>query len=231
MDRKKAKIQNDISELQNKINDFNGKISAIQSIREELLEKQYSLRRQLENIDRTERTQELVNQVFSVRENNAQCVRLSMRTKTTKIMDDFVFHSKKNFLVFERVFQLVPSYRYVSLVVVKMRHDVNYKTSNLTMTDLKKQVGSWITIDAWEKMKKGDRLFPLYTELSRICKHSITDGLRIPFHIPCVLGGQTFDDQTGFGSEYYGEELVFEGKEYGETTKFLIIGAIVGYPW
>ena len=160
MDRKKAKIQNDISELQNKINDFNGKISALQSIREELLEKQYSLRRQLENIDRTERTQELVNQVFSVRENNAQCVRLSMRTKTTKIMDDFVFHSKKNFLVFERVFQLVPSYRYVSLVVVKMRHDVNYKTSNLTMTDLKKQVGSWITIDAWEKMKKGDRLFP-----------------------------------------------------------------------
>ena len=100
MDRKKAKIQNDISELQNKINDFNGKISALQSIREELLEKQYSLRRQLENIDRTERTQELVNQVFSVRENNAQCVRLSMRTKTTKIMDDFVFHSKKNFLVF-----------------------------------------------------------------------------------------------------------------------------------
>ena len=99
MDRKKAKIQNDISELQNKINDFNGKISALQSIREELLEKQYSLRRQLENIDRTERTQELVNQVFSVRENNAQCVRLSMRTKTTKIMDDFVFHSKKNFLV------------------------------------------------------------------------------------------------------------------------------------
>lgn len=41
MDRKKAKIQNDISELQNKINDFNGKISALQSIREELLEKQY----------------------------------------------------------------------------------------------------------------------------------------------------------------------------------------------
>ena len=40
MDRKKAKIQNDISELQNKINDFNGKISALQSIREELLEKQ-----------------------------------------------------------------------------------------------------------------------------------------------------------------------------------------------
>ena len=160
MDRKKAKIQNDISELQNKINDFNGKISALQSIREELVEKQYSLRRQLENIDRTERTQEMVNQVFSVRENNAQCVRLSMRTKTTKIMDDFVFHSKKNFLVFERVFQLVPSYRYVSLVVVKMRHDVNYKASNLTMTDLKAQVGSWITIDAWEKMKKGDRLFP-----------------------------------------------------------------------
>lgn len=42
MDRKKAKIQNDISELQNKINDFNGKISALQSIREELLEKQSS---------------------------------------------------------------------------------------------------------------------------------------------------------------------------------------------
>ena len=43
----------------------------------------------------------------------------------------------------------------------------------------------------------------------------------------CHLGGQTFMNQTGYGSEYEGDMLVHEGTLYGEVTDFQIIGVIV----
>ncbi len=49
----------------------------------------------------------------------------------------------------------------------------------------------------------------------------------MPFAKPCRLGGQTYGDQTGFGWEFRNGEVVREGKPYGDTTTFLIIGIIV----
>lgn len=45
--------------------------------------------------------------------------------------------------------------------------------------------------------------------------------------MPCHLGGQTFMNQTGYGSENEGDMLVHEGTLYGEVTDFQIIGVIV----
>ena len=49
----------------------------------------------------------------------------------------------------------------------------------------------------------------------------------IAFDLPIRLRGQTYANQTGFGSEYNGDELVYQGTLYGETTDFYIIGLIV----
>ena len=67
----------------------------------------------------------------------------------------------------------------------------------------------------------------LFKELSRIPEGKIKEGARIPFTMPCHLGGQTFMNQTGYGSEYEGDMLVHEGTLYGEVTDFQIIGVIV----
>lgn len=69
----------------------------------------------------------------------------------------------------------------------------------------------------------------IFQEIINLKESRIKTGAQLAFEYPCLLGGQTFDNQTGFGSEFYGNELISEGTLYGETTDFIIIGVIVGY--
>lgn len=95
------------------------------------------------------------------------------------------------------------------------------------MTDLKKNIRAFISETSRSYLQTGSRLYPLYRELVAASKKDVNKGDIVPFERPCLIGGQTFSDQTGFGSEYYGGDLVYQGKEYGETTKFLMIGVII----
>ena len=94
------------------------------------------------------------------------------------------------------------------------------------MTNLKKIIGTFVTKYKLERHESRGR--SLFTELIEIDQMEVHEGAMIKFQYPCLLGGQTFNDQKGFGNEYYGEELVYQGKKYGETTKFLIIGVKIG---
>lgn len=72
---------------------------------------------------------------------------------------------------------------------------------------------------------KGFRNYSLNWSKYRV--KNVKYGKVVPFEKPCILGGQTNRNRIGYGWEYNGSDLVYEGTLYGETTKFLIIGVII----
>jgi hypothetical protein len=91
------------------------------------------------------------------------------------------------------------------------------------MTDLKKSAGPLIPFNYYPE---SSRMYTLAKAMS-IAGEKISDSEKIiPFEQPIRLGGQTYANQTGFGSEYNGDSLVTQGTLYGETTSFCIIGII-----
>ncbi len=176
-----------------------------------------------------ENTRAYLNAVFSVNQENAMHVRLYADTKTTPIMDDF-YSSEKQFLVFDRAFFRGRDLTRLSLVVSKMSaRDVAVLNSGLTMTDLKKTVGIGISDYTINYYKETGRLYPLIKELIRVTSLISEDDGAIPFETPIRLGGQTYANQTGFGSEYNGDIQVYQGTLYGETTGFCIIGVLTSH--
>lgn len=216
---KKERIERRIAKIDEQIEKLSDQISTLEDERCELED-------QLDYILKEATTKSLLNQIQEINKNNTIQAFLFSDTKTTPIMDHFASSSKK-FLIFERVFTLDSTWNKVSLIVVKSYPNVYYKYTGLTMTDLKKSAGGYICKNSLDFIAETNRLFPLYEELTKINQCNPKKGDIIAFQIPCLLGGQTFRDQTGFGSEYWGEELVYQGREYGETTKFMIIGVVV----
>lgn len=205
------------------------KIQALEAELDQLGEQRWDIDAEITSIEKQENTQSLLECIFKISPENAMRVQLDSGTKTTPIMEEFC-HSQKDYLVFEQLFWMRTdrSWNRVSLVVAKCRGRLNMRGSNLTMTDLKKMAGCSITEDALRWVKEAERAYPLYQELSGIAK-KLRDGTVsnvMPFELPCLLKGQTFSNQTGYGSRYCGEELTHEGTLYGETTSFLMIGVL-----
>ena len=217
--RNRADIEAAISALNKQIDEMEKQIKCLNDER-------YDLKQELYKLDVSERTDETLQSIYSISDENSIRIRLYSDTRTTPIMDSFMF-SDKIFLIFEQAFVLGNSGKRISLVVVKTNRTVNYVNDGLTMTDLKKLSGTYISERSLEYTKKTSRKYSLYRELISINKQPLKTGDIVPFSIPCRLGGQTFKDQTGFGSEYCGEELIHQGKNYGETTAFLIIGVLI----
>ena len=167
---------------------------------------------------------DIAKAVTSVNKENSIKVRLYHDTRTTPIMDEF-YHSDKDFLVFERAFTIGKNWTTVSLIVSKrIPINVSVLDNGMTMTDLKKYIGMVVTDSYFENMKETRRLYPLFKELIGVSKSTSESETRVGFECPVRLGGQTYDDQTGFGSEYHGSYEVIHGKQYGETTGFFVIG-------
>jgi hypothetical protein len=164
--------------------------------------------------------------VYSYTPQNSLYYHLNSDTKTIPIMDEYD-KSDKQYLIFGGQYKLCSErfpYPEVDLVVVRCREEVLCYRSNLTMTDLKNNGG---TLLRDTRIEEKHRLEPLYQELLGISKEKLIPGNAVAFQKPCLLGGQTSNDRRNYGSEYCGDYLVCQGTEYGETTKFLIIGAIV----
>ncbi len=206
---------------------LSSQITALEKELEILQNEHYSLLRELCKLETAEETKKFTRSITKINHENSIGVYLDRDTRTTPIIDSFVL-SEKDFLVLRQMFRLEPSWKYVSLVIAKNKGNINFSYSGLTMTDLKKVAGNCVSRDYVSKMSESSRLYPLYSELLRVGKKvAIMDG-PIRFEKPCILGGQTFNDQTGFGRIYCGEELVDKGKEYGSTTDFMIIGVWSG---
>jgi hypothetical protein len=130
-------------------------------------------------------------------------------------MDEF-YHSEREFLILERVFSISSNWIHLSLIITKSKRRVRYDYNGLTITNLKQVVGTVISENSIGYYPETSRKYPLYRELINIGKGKLNSGEKIPFQIPCLIGGQTFENQIGYGSEYCGEDLVYEGKKYGE---------------
>lgn len=219
LEREIEKINEQIEKINQEIEELNNQISALNDEKRELSA-------QLNYILKEPTTKHALKQVHEISKDNVIREFLFSDTKTTPIMNRFSWSDKK-FLIFENVFTLDSTWNKVSLIIIKNRPGVYYKYTGLTMTDLKKRTGGYICTNSLDFIKETDRIFPLYKELVKINQCNPKKGDVIAFETPCLLGGQTFQDQTGFGSEYWGRTLLYQGKEYGETTKFLIIGVIV----
>ncbi len=213
-------------ELQAKISQIDEQIEELEKELESLADERYEYEQELMKVERTEKTVALLNSIFEITDENTQSQRLFHNTATTPIIDKFA-NSDKRFLVFTRAFCLSPVWKHVSLVIAKSSLGINYDNNGLVLTDLKKAVGDTVSEYSYYFLHDSSRLFPLYRELITVAKKTPAKGEIVPFERVCLIGGQTYDDQTGFGSEYCGSDLVYEGKEYGETTKFVIIGVIV----
>lgn len=214
------------TEIETAISTINHKISELEVQLEELNEERSDLEQELHQAIIAERTTETLRLIHEVSNENAMRVRLYEDTRTTPIMDEFV-SSGKEFLVFENAYTLSKCGKRVSLVIVKSKQKVNCSDNGLTMTDLKKSVGVYVSENSLNYLGETARKYPLFRELVSVDLKAPKTGDTVAFTAPCLLGGQTFKDQTGFGSEYCGDELVYQGKNYGETTKFLIIGLII----
>lgn len=216
----KKELEAELAENDAKIKELTNEIKRIQ-------DRQSALKNMLIKMNEAEATQRLLNSIYEVNENNSIYVQLDAGTRTTPIMDNF-YYSDKKFLVFENAFYLSDCRSRVSLVITKGCNNVNYKYNGLTMTDLKKAVKSYIGRNTLKYLKKESRIYPLYQELTSVAKKIQKDETTnvMAFQTPCMIGGQTYTNQSGYGSEYCGEDMIYQGTLYGETSKFLIIGVI-----
>ena len=187
------------------------------------------LRKLIQSLTREEDTQAFLADIHNLEKGNTMATRLSHDTKTTPLMEKF-WHSDKTFLLFEQVCSVTTNLARrwcpVSLVVKRGAPGLEIIDSGLTMTDFKKYAGAVFTSNFFSK---SSRLYSLVEELLQASKKISESTKTVAFEHPIRLGGQTFKDQTGFGSEYHGDSLVVPGKLYGETTGFLIIGLVVDF--
>lgn len=200
--------------------------SEIDRIHEEILrltEQENYLKKELHSAITDENTLALLNETMDVDDENSMAVSLNEYTKTTPIMDEF-WNSQKRFLVFKNIFSIGKSWTRSSLIVVRARNGCKARGLNLTMTELKKRAGIVMTDDYIKRVPENSRFYALASELSIAAQKITPDSEFIPFESPVRLGGQTFANQTGYGSIYEGTYQISQGTLYGETTGFYIIG-------
>lgn len=202
----------------------------LEEIRNEIrvLEKEaYELRCFIEELSEVENTKLFLNEISLVSKENSMSVWLTKNTKTTPIMDSF-YNSDKVFLIFERIFLILSEQKnqFLSISLVVKKSSLGIKTINtgLTMTDLKKSSDNRYFGNYFAK---DDRMYSLMEEIILAIDKATTSKQAIPFENPIRLGGQTYSNQTGYGSEYNGNDLISQGTLYGETTGFYIIGIII----
>ena len=156
--------------------------------------------------------------------------------KTTKVMDYF-YHSEKNFLILREVYPFVFSepYRWVnvSLIISKSVDCPKIEESCPTMTEIKRisSLKQKIYADDTERVlaRVPERMRPLTSGILDVLSNEpITESDEtFIFKVPFRIGGQTYDDQTGYGSYYDGDVCLYEGTYYGQTTSFYVVGIIV----
>lgn len=110
----------------------------------------------------------------------------------------------------------------VSLLLQRMPHGTNCIKSGLTFTDLKRDM----LYQAFSLEEKDS--FKVLHEVFEGIKAlwNSKEGEKIyHFPVPVQFNAQNSSNRSGYGNRYCGEDLVYEGTLYGETTDYMFIGA------
>ena len=184
--------------------------------------KKYYLEK-MEEEEICENTDKLLKKIFSVNGANSFIVSLYENSKTVPIIDNYL-DSGKEFLVFKDFFKL-DNYM-LSPIITICNKSIRILKSALTITDMKKMTCWYNTSKGldWYYDKKS-REYPLVSCLFALTP--IGNQRALHFEYPCQFNAQGSNNRTGYGNEFCGEDLVFEGTKYGETTTFYIIGVLI----
>ena len=136
---------------------------------------------------------------------------------TISIMDAFEATNEKGFRKFDRMiienrFSFNENY---SFCLVLERKGNRPTVGRITMTDFKQGHRSSLILYAKEEIKK---------KIEGTQKH-IKDEDIILFDIPYLLQAQNSSNRTGYGNIYNGENIIYKGTLYGETTSYVFVGA------
>lgn len=161
---------------------------------------------------------------------------LSAGVKTTPMMDAF-YHSKDPFLVLHHMHYFIKYNPYwsaaVDLIISKSVDCPEVNKSRPTLTEIKTvtNMSRSFYIDEPEKAicYVPQRMEELISEICSLLKNmdNPKHGDMIAFKSPFEIGGQTYSDQTGYGSYYEGDDCIYKGTYYGQTTSFYVVGIIV----
>lgn len=150
-------------------------------------------------------------------------------TSTVKLLDEFESfneNGEKSYDILELKDLICIKYRknlyWVSILIQRLPSGTEYIDSRLTFTDIKKGIL--------------DHLFDLNGKNINALIHEIFEGIKFVwnhieedhsyrFPIPVLFHAQNSKNRSGYGNRYCGEELVYEGTPYGETTGYCIVGA------
>ena len=202
-----------------------------------LNDKRDGINKECDTCERKIESYKLLHSLENVNDSNSMTVFLRTNTQTTSLMDEF-YHSDRDFLILKWSI-VVPKDSYFDndiygdLVIVKHQYStgVDYAFSELTITDLKKEniitkkftetVINFFKTPHYYSTNKLERYYYLCKEISNIFEQKPKHGERIMFSNPVYFGAQIYEDQENFGIKDYDY-----GTLYGQTTTFLIIGAI-----
>ena len=149
-------------------------------------------------------------------------------SRTVKIMEEFESQDdnlKKKYSSLELCDIFCIKYRrklyWVSLIIQRKPKGQKCTQSSLTFTDLKKLLDQVFTLADEGSYKIVSELFK---EIKRNWQCESND-IEVVFPIPVQFNAQNSSNRSGYGNRYCGEELVYEGTLYGETTDYMFVGA------
>lgn len=164
---------------------------------------------------------------------------------TIKILDKYIESKEQYFKILDN-FKIVHNdivYDVNFVISNKMIQGTKIVKTNITMTEFKKIFDrTYILKDMNKYMDNASLLnrtnipkinLPVYDFILCFYKHlqnnfdnKLLNEL-IKFENPISINAQSSDNRTGYGNEYYYDELVYEGTKYGETNEYPIVGYII----
>ncbi len=164
---------------------------------------------------------------------------------TVNVLDNYI-KSKEQYFIISNGFNIFYNkviYNIYFIISNKIPIGKEIVKTNITMTEFKKIYGSYFnTLEKYTDYKTNltniDRtnipklsapvldfieLFFNHFE-NNITKQYNNEEDIIFFDNPISINAQSSKNRIGYGNEYYGGTLIYEGTKYGETNEFPIIG-------
>ena len=239
-----------IDDLEREIEKKNEEYRKLNSKLEKIGDTIYKLESKKEEVENQINSHLLQERFFEIDEGNTLFYRINKTTKTVDLLDRYE-KSGKLFLVLTRAYAHLyarsrhvvevgcyDTRRHLSLVILPSHFLLednkhicisrNCSTySSPTMTEIKMSCGRIIRhytnypTRMEELINTVKKAFEYDEELKTLERKTYW------LDCPISIGGQTSENRTGYGNEYRYGELLWEGTNYGETTRFYVVGFII----
>jgi len=155
--------------------------------------------------------------------------RIYKGSRSIKIMDEFESLNtdlKKQYDTLELQDLFCIRYRrklyWVSLYLQRMPYNTQHIDSSLTFTELKNGLLERVfTLEQKDSYRIVEEVFE---GIRQLWNHSESE-LLFQFSVPIQFNAQNSRNRSGYGNRYRGEELIYEGTLYGETTDYMFVSA------